>query len=107
MNKKEYNINYIISIYPSKFDGYQSKKGNQGYITAYISNLWDHAKNGFCGIGPFQLFVNLLNSIFIHERYCLERAFQKIRIKGGMCNPCCVKNIVNNTIEYLFGLNYG
>lgn len=101
-------VNYIVSIFKSKFHGYQSKKGNKGYIKAYVSNLWESSLEMGLEFNKdiFQLFVNSLCSIFIHERYCLERAFQKLRIKGGMCNPCCVENIVKNTIQYLFDLKF-
>ena len=108
INRKEHNVEYLISTRFSKFDGYQSKKGNQGYIKAYISNLWNMSLESALELSKnqFQLFVDMLNIIIIHERYCLERAFQKIKIKGGMCNPCCVRNIVRNTIQYLFDLDY-
>jgi len=99
-------VDYIISLYPSKFDGYQSKKGNIGEIKAFISNLWKNAIEDSIKLSekPFDLFVIYLNIIFINERYCLERAFQKIKIKGGMCKPCCVSSLMDNTVEYLFGL---
>lgn len=98
-------VDYLISTKLSKFDGYQSKKGNKGYVKAYISNLWNYAvKLGLNDNDVMEWFLILINSIFIHERFCLERAFQKIRIKGGMCSPCCVENIVRNTLEYLFDL---
>jgi len=32
-------VKYIISTYPSKFAGYQSKKGRKGIIKAYISTI--------------------------------------------------------------------
>ena len=86
-----------------------SEKGENGEIKAFVSNIWKMTEkwakeNQF---DPFMLFVDYLNLIFIHERYCLERAFQKIKIKGGMCNPCCIYDIACNTIEYLFGLVFG
>jgi hypothetical protein len=100
-------VDYKISTYLAKSDGYQSKKGETGKIIAYISNLWKQTEewaNENPKFDHFELFVDYINLIFIHERYCLERAFQGIKIKGGMCKPCCVHNIVCNTMEYLFGL---
>ena len=101
-------VDYLISTNLSKFDGYQSKKGNKGYVKAYVANLWNTSLENEYKFDEdqFQLFVNLLNSILIHERYCLERAFQRIRIKGGMCKPCCVGNLVKNTVEYLYNLTW-
>ncbi len=101
-------VNYKISTYLSKADGYQSKKGVTGEIKAYISNLWNETKEWAANnqFDHFALFVDYLNVIIIHERYCLERAFQKIKIKGGMCKPCCVMHAAENTAEYLFGLTF-
>jgi len=101
-------VDYIISLHPSKFDGYQSKKGNKGEIKAFISNLWKMAMEDSIKMSkkPFDLFIIHLNFVFTIERYCLERAFQKIKIKGGMCKPCCVFSFASNTIEYLFGLYF-
>lgn len=101
-------VEYIISTYLSKSEGYQSKKGSTGEIKAFITNIWNKTKKWAkkLHIDHFDLFVDYLNLIFIHERYCLERAFQKIRIKGGMCKPCCVMKAVDLTVEYLFGLTF-
>ncbi|KKK62437.1 hypothetical protein LCGC14_3004320, partial [marine sediment metagenome] len=38
--------------------------------------------------------------LILLERICLERAFNKIRIKGGRCNPCCVAKIA----QKMYGL---
>lgn len=105
-NGNIYNVNYLVSTHLSKFSGYQSKKGKEGYIKSYISNIWDITTEWTIRLNKthFQSFVDFLCYIIIHERYCLERAFQKIRIKGGMCNPCCISNLTDSTFEYLFGI---
>ena len=87
------DVKYLISISASKFHGYQSKKDNMGYVKAFVSNLWDHAN------ADYNLFVLRLIHIFIHERVCLERGFQRIKIKGGMCKPCCVRNVAGEMYE--------
>lgn len=94
------DIEYSISLYPSKFTGYQSKKGNIGKLTIFVSNLIDLINNE----EDLSFFVKVMNAIIIEERFCLERAFQKIKIPGGKCNPCCVQNLVDFTIDYLFGI---
>ena len=101
-------IEYKISTYKSDAAGYQSKKGLIGIITVYISTIWKESEEWALehNDNPFELFVDYINIVFIHERYCLERAFQKIKTKGGMCNPCCVMNSVDFTTEYLFSLSF-
>jgi len=79
-------VNYIASNRKSKFAGYQEKKGIEGTVKVFISTIWNDTNN-------FESFVEGLIYYTIHERICLERAFNKIRIKGGMCNPCCVENV--------------
>ncbi len=103
-----HNIKYKISTYPAKNKGYQSKNKTNGIILAYISNIWRLAEKSSMKFedDSFQLFVDFLNYIFIHERFCLERAFQKIRIKGDMCNPCCVRPLSENTVKYLYNIEF-
>ncbi|MFW9872941.1 MAG: hypothetical protein ACFFG0_07555 [Candidatus Thorarchaeota archaeon] len=93
--KKDFNVNYVISLYPSKSHGYQTKKGRNGKVISYISTIWKECKKEF-----FTFTLHLI-LIIILERYCLERAFNRIRIKGRMCNPCCVENIALKTYEHL------
>jgi len=106
---KNTEVEYKVSTHKSKYEGYQSKKGNTGSVKAFISNLWygviRYSKR--LGIDIFDLFVESLITIYICERFCLERAFQRIRIKGGACNPCCVQNITLYTTQYLFDYGIG
>lgn len=78
-------VEYKISLYPSKFKAYSGKKGKNGYVKLFISNIWEEADK------DFDLLVMRMICYTLLERICLERAFNKIRIKGGKCNPCCVK----------------
>ena len=94
------DIEYSISLYPSRFMGYQSKRGGFGKLTVFVSNLIDLINDE----EDLSIFVKIMNAIIIQERFCLERAFQKIKILGGKCNPCCVQNLVDFTIDYLFGI---
>lgn len=75
-----YDVKYKISTYPAKSHAYQSKKGLEGVITLYISNIWKHSKS-------YGRFVVDCIYYIILERVCLERGFQKIRMKNR-CNPC-------------------
>lgn len=92
MNKKRvYNqteVKYKISIYLSNCCGYQFKARNKGYVKIYVSNIWFQTYDEKLDInGNFLNFVNNFILYIILERICLEKGFQKIRIKGGSCNP--------------------
>ena len=73
-------IFYKISTFPSKFLGYQEKKGKNGTIKLFITSIWGISQD-------FNKFLEEMIFTLILERICLERAFQKIRMKNR-CNPC-------------------
>jgi len=98
---KEFFVDYKISLYPSQYDGWQSKKGNKGYIKAYVSTIWCKELSYKDSYDEIDNFVIGLICIYIVERICLERAFQKIKIKGGMCNPCCVQNCSKVVMDFI------
>lgn len=102
-------VDFLVSTKVSKFLGYQSKKGNMGYIKSYVSNIWDITSDWVEILNEgehFDWFVRFLILMIIHEYYCLERAFQKIKIKGGMCNPCCIQKLSDLTFDYLFKIKF-
>ncbi len=103
------DIDFLVSTKINKFLGYQSKKGNDGYVKSYVSNIWDITSDWVKILNNGEhiaWFVRFLILMIIHERYCLERAFQRIKIKGGMCNPCCIEKISDQTFEYLYGIKF-
>ena len=75
-------VDYKISLYPSRFLGHQAKKGKKGTIILYIYSLWNECK------GNFDKFVLDIVYTSLLERICLERAFNKIRMKNR-CKPFC------------------
>lgn len=80
------SVEYRISLHPSKFAAYQSKKGSTGVITNFISQY--HHKN-------FDWFVGELIAYQLVERVCLERAFNKIRLKNRCKRqPICAPNYI-------------
>ena len=85
------NINYKVSLYPSKNIGYQSKSGINGEVKVFISTIWTHSTT-------FEDFVEKIIYITILERICLERAFQKIRMRNR-CNPCKMEKYAIKMIE--------
>lgn len=113
---KDTEIEYYISNRKAKNPGYQSKKKNKGRIRLSVSEIWkesfDYANNN-CDLRiiknyedfenfAFTLFIEAIDYYTILERYCLERCFQKIRIKGGMCNDCCTRKITNETMKHIY-----
>ena len=96
------NVELKISLYKSKSLGYQSKKGLEGKITLFISNIYDYSKQ------DFDLFVKAFNYTYLLERICLERSFQKIRMKER-CKEfkglfCCKMDYIiwNMILENIF-----
>jgi len=73
-------IKYKISLKNSKFWGYQSKSGNAGSITLFVSNIYEKSTD-------FDDFIRKYIITQLTERICLERAFQKIRLKNR-CKNC-------------------
>ena len=98
-------INYKLSLYPSKFLGYQSKNKNKGNLTFYISTIWKwinphYRKENEINNTMINKFIKGLLEIILLERICIERAFQKIRMK----NRC--KNFKGFTckIDYIYSM---
>jgi hypothetical protein len=91
---------YKISTYQSKFAGYHwTTSTSESRITAYISNIWSFAKQqGKSDDEIFDRFVKELNFIIILERICLERGFNKIRMKNR-CKPCKMEKYAREMIK--------
>lgn len=111
-------IDYIVSLYPSKSIGYQSKrnKGLEAKIKFYVSTMYkecfEYANNHYNlkeikNYDDFlnyiiDLIINDINYVMICERYCLELCFNKIKIKNGKCSPCIVYKPTIETMRCLF-----
>jgi hypothetical protein len=76
------DVEYSVSLHPSKFEGYQSKAGQSGKVTLFIATIWDTVGE------DYERFLEELIWVSIIERVCLERAFQRIRMKNR-CEPVC------------------
>jgi hypothetical protein len=87
-------VNYKISLHKGKTPARWNINKNKGDITLYISNIWEESES-------YISFIYWLIYSVIIERVCLERAFNKIRVKGGRCNPCCVKNVASKMFDIL------
>lgn len=86
-------IDLHISTHPSEFLGYQAKSGTRGTITLFASSLWKE------GRGEFDRFVAELEYVYLLERICIERAFQRIRMKDR-CEPFCKLQKVADLMRY-------
>ena len=73
-------VEYKVSLYPSKFLAYQSKARGNGEVKAYISTIWKMCDSDF-----FR-FVYWLDFLIVLERICLERGFQKVKMTNR-CKP--------------------
>jgi len=76
------HVEYRVSLHPSKSAGYQSKARNRGTVTLFLPVLWERSG------GDVDAFVDELVCVSVLERICLERAWQKIRMKNR-CHPTC------------------
>lgn len=77
-------VNYKTSLFPSKKATRWNINKEKGDITIYVTNIWNNSKD-------FDDFVEGCIFFTLVERICIERAYNKIKIKGGHCNPCCVR----------------
>lgn len=98
------DVEYKVSLHESKHMGRWNINGDKGTITFNIPNLYRHAKKimtewrGYecedgdpCESGFIDEFMKLLIETDLIERICIERAYQKIRLKGhSRCKPFCV-----------------
>lgn len=108
-------VEYKISLYPSKFIGYQSKKGNKGCVKLYISPIWKYIHSlrwktyfdeDWIIEFMFDEFINELLYTMLLERICLERGFQKIKMKkrckeynGFRCKMDYITTLISKNIE--------
>jgi hypothetical protein len=76
-------IEYAISTHPSRFMGYQEKSGTRGTIKLYVASIYKQYEEE--GEPPF---VDLLIFYMLVERFCIERAFQHVRMHQR-CKPEC------------------
>ncbi len=90
--------NKVSLIENSIFQGRWNINKDWGAITLNVINLWDAARNHsdfFETDHPetcFENFIQEMNWTYVVERICIERAHEKIRMKGrSRCKPyCCI-----------------
>jgi len=89
-------VNYVYTLRDGKHPAYWNINKDDGKITFRLGFIWDISQEeDSVTIMPkendeLDKFINDLIFYDLSERICIERAHEKILIKGGRCNPCCV-----------------
>jgi hypothetical protein len=109
-----------------KHTAHWTVKGEQGKITINVGKMWDESverinkwrshrtgdeipENEWNNIAETLYISEFIDGIiysYLMERICLERAFQKLKIKGGRCgkpyrSSCCVAKITESMFAWL------
>jgi len=91
------DVNYKVSLYKSVALARWNINKDKGNVFLYVSKIWDMIDK----TNIFAYFVEWCIYFTLIERICLERAYNKIKIKGGRCNPCCVEKITSKIYGFL------
>lgn len=93
-------------------------KGDAGKITLYLPPLWEMATEPLADNEPIGRrfpdsqvlqdlaligFMQEISSAYLAERICLDRAHQRIRMKGRTrCNPsCCIQGVASAMVTVI------
>lgn len=93
------DVEYRLSLNESKYPAYWNIHGDRGCITQYLPSHWNEARKHsdiFEHDHPDEVMENFIEELIyseITERICIERAHERIRMKGRTrCKPnCCVR----------------
>lgn len=99
MNRGRLEVEYRLSLNESKYPAYWTIKSDHGRITQYLPSHWNAARQHsdiFELDHPDEVMENFIEELIyseITERICVERAHERIRMKGRTrCKPnCCVR----------------
>jgi hypothetical protein len=95
------DVEYKVSLHESKHGGRWNINKDNGTITFNLPLLYDYSKrvveqyrtknetDAFTNDMTINFFITQLIETEVVERVCIERAHQKIKIKGGRCKPFC------------------
>jgi hypothetical protein len=96
------DVEYKVSLHESKTAGRWNINKDTGTITFNLPIIYDHARktiDNYRGYGCpdgspceeliIKCFIEELIETGLKERVCIERAYQKLKIKGGRCKPFC------------------
>ena len=99
------DVDYRYSLQESKTDGRWNINKEKGAITFNLPRLyssaekivkkWNEKEYRYTEEDTFNLFLLHMQETEMIERVCIERAYQKIRMKGrSRCKPfCCVEKV--------------
>lgn len=63
--------------------------GDRGTITLFLPRLWEFGSSLTFEENHIDNLILQIGHTFLIERICIERAHEKIIIKGGRCKPSC------------------
>jgi len=101
-------VEYKVSLHKGNHEGRWNINKDKGYIVFNLPSLYDRTMGAIERWGKsdnyskefmedmsINFFVGLLIEVELIERVCIERAHQKIRMKGRTrCKPvCCVEKL--------------
>lgn len=95
------NVEYKLSLHNARHSAYWEREGDSGLIVFNLPNLYHEAENDspyWNGSSDENIIIdNFIKDLIytdICERVCLERSYQKLKVRGNKCKPeCCVKNV--------------
>lgn len=74
-------------------------------IRLWLPPIWQEAQRTSPDPGneeeTLRDFIGCISFSYLMERICVERAYQKIRLKRDHCTPCCVKDIANHMFDHI------
>lgn len=95
------DVEYKVSLHESKTAGRWNINKDKGTITFNLPILYDYSKrivekyrketetDSFTNDMTINFFITQLIETEVVERVCIERAHEKLKIKGGRCKPFC------------------
>jgi len=91
----EVEIDYKISLYPSKYHGYWRSNGK---INIYVSKIWKDMNDAYSDKSDEEKvdeFTNDLRNVMLIETLCFYRGKNKLKVKNKCLPHCKVARIAN------------
>ena len=91
----EVEIDYKISLYPSKYHGYWRSNGK---INIYVSKIWKDMNDAYSDKSDEEKvdeFTNDLRNVMLIETLCFYRGKNKLKVKNKCLPHCKVARVAN------------
>lgn len=92
---KDFETNYKISLYPSKYHGWWRPTGN---INIYVSPIWNGMKESLKDASEDEKideFIQDMSNVILIETICLYRGKNRLKLKNKCVPHCKVARIAN------------